>query len=355
MERNRTASQKNASTLFIFDESGAWTRYRCDHQAERLALCGVSADVVQSTRLDFKAAVDRYEQFVLNRVQWSQTIGAFLDRVRRVRRAVIFDTDDLLFEPDLVHHLAAFDGWPERDREAEIEKIASYRQTLEACDGASTSTEPLAEHARKRSPHVEVVYNVVSETMVELAENALASARPPDDSGVPIAYLSGTRTHNRDFLEAADAVLWALEEYPQTRFLAVGKLALDERFDRFGARVTRIGLQPWQTLPEILSGVAINLAPLEPDNPFTECKSCVKYLEAGLLRVPTVASPRPDFVRAIEHGRNGLLADKPAEWQAALGELIESAKRRSEIGTLAREDVRANHTTRAQPSRVPVR
>ncbi len=335
------------AALFVFDQPSAGARYRSEHQAEQLRYLGATLDVVQSAQLDLVAAVDHYECFVLNRVQWTDEVAAFVERARAVGKVVIFDTDDLVFEPSLERYWAFLEGWPEENRRVQLAEFDRYRQTLEACDGATVSTEPLRDYVRKRSARVGVVFNSVSDEMVRLADEALTRPRKTR-SDVCIAYFSGTRTHNRDFLEAADAVLWALDTYPRTRFLVVGKLDLDERFGAFGQRVRKIPLQHWRALPELLCETDINLAPLEPENPVTECKSCVKYLEGGLVAVPTVASPKPDFIRATQHGQTGVLTSGPAEWRDALRDLIESPELRREIGALAREDVRSNHTTRAR-------
>jgi glycosyltransferase involved in cell wall biosynthesis len=336
--------------LFLYDRYDAATRYRCDHQAEQLELLGLTSDTATPAE-DLGAVVDRYDSFVLYRVAWRDELAAFIDEVRQRGKPLVFDTDDLVFEASLVRYLAFLDKWPEPERRAQSERFQGYRRTLEACDGATVSTEPLAEHARRHVGQVNVAFNVVSREMIRRAEwvRRLRSAANQRDA-VVLAYLSGTRTHDRDFLEAAEGVLWALESYPHVRFVAVGKLTLDERFDSWGSRVVRVPLQPWRKLPKVLSKIDVNLAPLEPDNPITACKSCAKYLEAGLLGVPTIASPRPDFARVIDHGRNGLLAEGFAEWQDALRRVIESPDERRALGADAHADVRANHTTSVRPA-----
>jgi glycosyltransferase involved in cell wall biosynthesis len=339
----RADSAATGRVLFVYDQPGAWTRYRCEHGAEELRSLGVACDVAQAVRVDLSAAVERYETFVLNRVEWRAEVETFVEHARARDRAIVFDTDDLIFEPDLVGHLAAFDGWSEEERIGESDRLARYRETLRACDAAIVTTTPLAGFAQRHVARVEVVFNAVSREMVRLSDRA--RRRQSSADVVTIAYFSGTRSHNRDFLHAADAVLWALETYPSTRFLAVGKLDLDERFAAWGERVERAPLMPWQALPKLLGRVDINLAPLEPGNPFTECKSCVKYLEAALVAVPSIASPRPDFVRVIEDGRNGLLAESPDEWREALRRLIERPGLRVDVGSAACADVQAGHTT----------
>jgi glycosyltransferase involved in cell wall biosynthesis len=348
----RLEPRGHKDVLFIYDESGAWNVYRCDYQAEQLEFLGMSADIVRSDRIDLVGALDHYDTLILNRLEWTERLAPLIEAARRAEKSVIFGSDDLLFEPDFARHFAFLDEANEADRETWRERLEGFRRTLAACDRAIVSTDPLAEYARRHVDRVDVVYNAVSADMIRTGDEVLAGASPRVETAaagreVTIGYLSGTPSHNRDFLEAADAVVWALENYPGVRFLTVGPLDLDARFEQFSSRVIRIPKQPFHELPKLTARIDINLAPLERDNPFTECKSCVKYLEAGLVRVPTIASVRPDFVRVIDNGRNGVLADEKHEWQAAVRDLIESPELRREIGARAGEDVREHHTTRS--------
>jgi glycosyltransferase involved in cell wall biosynthesis len=338
------ASQK--AVVFLSGSPGDTMRYRCDHQAEALGMIGATADVrrVAETRLD--EVLNSYEIFVLHRVAFGADLEWFLQQARMRGKVVVFDTDDLVFDKDAMRHVAATAEMSVAERALYEQGLSRYRETLRRCDGVIVTTEPLSELARLVHGDVYIVPNAVSTEMVAGAEAVLA--QNDSHKGVVIGYLSGTRTHDRDFLEAADAVLQVLAENHSASLLVVGLLKLDDRFDAFRDRIEQLPIQRWQELPAIFRGVDINLAPLESDNPFTESKSCIKFLEAGLLGVPTVASARADFTRVIEHGRNGLIADSPAEWKQALTDLAESGSRRDEVGSKARGDVVSKHTTAAR-------
>jgi glycosyltransferase involved in cell wall biosynthesis len=332
--------------LFVSGPGGEAPRYRCCHQAEQFELVGQSADVGYFAELDLEALVDHYERFVLYRVPWDERVERFVERARERGKPVVADVDDLVFDPTrahLIHELSLLNGDARRERE---ESIARLGATLAAVDGVVVSTEPLRTAAGRLNPRVAVVPNVVSAEMVEAAERAARRARPEGDE-VIVAYLSGTSTHDRDFLEAADAVLGALERFPQVQFWAVGFLSLDERFDAYGDRVVRLPFRHWRRLPSLLAQIDVNLAPLESQNEFTDAKSALKYLEAALVAVPTLASATTDFRRVIDPELNGVLASDQSEWREALGRLVESPELRRRLGDVARRDVLDRHTTAA--------
>jgi glycosyltransferase involved in cell wall biosynthesis len=330
--------------LFVSGPVGDGRRYRCDYQREQLERVGLRADVSYAEGLRLEPLSARYGTIVLQRVAWNDQVARLVEGAREHGATVLADVDDLVFDPDREHLMSGLDRLNASARRAYHDSIVGLRRTLSAVDGVMVSTEPLRDEVVALNERVSVAFNTVGSDMRPWAERARFQT---DRQSVVVGYLSGTPTHDRDFLEAADAVLWALEKDSRVRLHVVGHVELDARFDAFGDRVVRSGPVPFRRLPDVLTRIDISLAPLEAGNAFTDCKSCIKYLEAGLLAVPTVASPRPDFARVIEHGANGLLADGPDSWRSALDELIGSPSRRAELGRAALDDVLARHTTAA--------
>jgi glycosyltransferase involved in cell wall biosynthesis len=100
----------------------------------------------------------------------------------------------------------------------------------------------------------------------------------------------------------------------------------------------------WHKLPRQIAQVDINIAPLV-DNPQRRAKSPVKYLEAALVGVPTVASRLDPYQNDIADGTTGLLAATNEEWVDCLTRLKEGAGLRRRMGEAARDHVLAQHTT----------
>jgi len=334
------------SVLFISQAPEVSRRYRCEFQAEQLELLGATCDVAIDGEVDWAEVVHRYGSFVLHRVPFRPELEIFIATAHDLGKAVLFDTDDLIFDPEAVRDVAAYAGMAAAEQELFVDGLRRYGETLRRSDGVIVSTAALQEEAGRLHDRVVVAPNVLGGLWQEEA----ATLRGGRDRGgeVVIGYLSGTATHDRDFEVAADGVRDALERHPNTVLEIVGPLALDGRFDHFGARVRRRPLVPWDELPAAISRLDVNLAPLEPGNRFTACKSSIKYIEAGALGVPTVASHTPDFVRAVEDQTTGILAEGTEGWSAALLELTADAELRARLGAAARADVLRNHTTRAR-------
>jgi hypothetical protein len=107
----------------------------------------------------------------------------------------------------------------------------------------------------------------------------------------------------------------------------------------FDAQIEWRDIVPLRGLAGELARFDINLAPLELGNPYCECKSELKYFEAALCSVPTIASPTGPMKRAIEDGATGLLARDVSEWVQALRDLLDGPDRRLRMGQAAYRDV----------------
>jgi glycosyltransferase involved in cell wall biosynthesis len=96
---------------------------------------------------------------------------------------------------------------------------------------------------------------------------------------------------------------------------------------------------PLERLAEEVARFDINLAPLEVGNPFCEAKSELKFFEAALAGVVTIAFPTGPFRRAIRHGETGFLAETQREWHDALTKLVGDPALRRRVSAQAHRDV----------------
>lgn len=334
--RGTPGSPSGGRVLIITGGLGDTARYRCDYAQEQLELYGFRCQVRMWSDGDLQTIVPDYHLIILHRVPYYEPVQELVRIAHAHHRFVLFDTDDLVFEPGILSKIDALHYMDEAERALFSDGVRLYRQTLNICDGALVSTEALARAVANAGKPAWVHRNALSLGLLRISEEASRNTvRPPDDK-VIIGYASGTRTHNRDFHEVEEALQRILAAYPQVEVWLIGHLDLNAGWSLWKDRVRRIPFMPWLELPKILAQLDINLAPLELGNPFCEGKSELKYFEAAAVGVPTVASKTGAFEVAIRHGRNGLLAEHSEDWFQALEQLVTNPTLRLEMGARAR-------------------
>lgn len=97
---------------------------------------------------------------------------------------------------------------------------------------------------------------------------------------------------------------------------------------------------------ENIAQVDINLVPLELGNSFCEAKSELKFIEAGVVGVPTIASATGTYQYAIKNGIDGYVAQNNQEWEKYLQELIDDSELRKKMGQNAKKKVIDHYTNK---------
>ena len=314
-------------------------RYRAHNVIEALALVGHDALFVPLAQVQANlATILSYDLIVLVRLMHNAITTSLIASARGRGLPIVYDIDDYLFDPWVMPYVEAFRVRSQSEALGILDEIAAC---LNACDYFTGSTSYLTEKAAKRGKKSFVIHNGLNAAQLRLAQLALEqrSARPRDGL-TRIGYFSGTRTHQADFRVVYPALMTLLRDDANARLVIVGDLDVGEfpGLAPYLGQIDILPLRPWIELPATMAGVDINLIPLEL-TPFNEGKSNLKYFEAGLLKVPSIASPTRINRESIAHGRNGLLARTEEEWLAGLKELVGSAQRRQEMGQQAFEHV----------------
>jgi glycosyltransferase involved in cell wall biosynthesis len=348
---------ENLKVLFISGIDGDTRRYRCVHHQEQLAFQGVPTALREDNASRLLTDVFDYDLFVLHRVPFSSWIGLIIDLAHAQGKPIVFETDDLVFVPELYAQIGFVDTLsPEAARRFRSD-LARLEKTFQNSDCVLTTTEFLAERARQRGKPAYVHRNTPSTEMFNLSEYAWANRQQrlennDTTSSVIIAYFSGTGSHNRDFQTIAKPLAWVLSNYPQTWLHIGGHLELGTDLKPFQTRIRRTPYVTWRELPQFIAQSDLNLVPLERENPFCQAKSEIKFLEAALVGVPTIASRVEAYEHAISHGHNGFLVNTPDEWRDILQTLIDNPEQRKEIGQKARRTVYTRYSPERQARKI---
>ena len=316
------------------------TRYRVNHQMEQLENHGMTCSQVYYKNLQLEHL--RYAGiFIFFRCPYTESIGEFLDTAKNLNKTVLYDVDDLVIDTKYTDMIPYVRNMSAYEKNLYDNNVNDMKKLLCKCDGAITTTDTLAKELEHYVNDVLINRNVASNKMVELSHNVkyIKSKRK-----ITIGYFSGSITHNADFQMIIPVLVELFEKYTNLKLLLVGKLDIPTELKKYQDRIVFRNFIEWKKLPQLISEADINIAPIRKDI-FNEAKSENKWIEAALVKVPTVASKVGAFESMINNHENGILCENVHEWTTELKKLIEDDVYRKKIGDAAYEYVINNCTT----------
>lgn len=290
-------------------------RYRIGHFVE----VTTGADVVIGETLP-RVVASRAKVVVCIRPFVTPVFARAVSRLQRDNVEVVADYDDLLFAGNASGLPASAGGTG-----GDPSRLQRYAAGLELFGRYTVSTRALARRLQKLVPDatVHVVPNALSSSWVAQGR-ALYRAFAPADAKL-IRYFPGSPSHDQDFASIAGPLCSFLQRNPQVSLEVVGLLRFDQdQFPR--GQVRHRPRVHYDLLPELLASSWVNLSPLAASE-FSECKSAIKFLEAGAFGCPTLASPNDDLLRHVEQGAQPCVCAEPQAWPEQLASLLEPSTR----------------------------
>lgn len=158
----------------------------------------------------------------------------------------------------------------------------------------------------------------------------------------------GSTTHFQDLStkEFEKGIDMVMKRYPNVDLKTVGAF-LPEYKQKWGARYSNAygdsNVYKWvkEVMPTYMDNMDILVVPLD-ENPYTRCKSSIKYIETSSYKKPGVYQKIRQYEEAIEDGVNGFLADTAKGWFEAISAMVEDKEIRRIVGENAYNDVADN-------------
>ena len=247
----------------------------------------------------------------------------------------LFDIDDLIF--DYRDLKLIYNTTKEKSLFYWLGYIWGVRRIAKRVDGFLCTNEFLAGKLKRSfNKPVRVIPNSLNREQVELSKKLIKKKDKKQEKFV-VGYFSGSPTHMKDFRMVEPELVKFLQSHEDVKLRVVGDMEFSNEMKKWieKDRVEVLDKVDYLKLQELISGVDVNIAPLLI-NDFTNCKSELKFFEAGVVETTTIASPTYTFKKAIKDEKNGFLA-KPGEWYDKLEYLYKHPEENKKIAKNARE------------------
>jgi glycosyltransferase involved in cell wall biosynthesis len=262
--------------------------------------------------------------------------SAYLLILRLMRKKVIFDLDDALFErhPTIRPSPLSLDRLFFELRKRSLDRVLSQAAAV------TVTTPYLEEYVKKLNPEVHVITGPID-------CDATGPVEVAPHSGVVIGWIGSPVTTKfvTDILESLRDVQACHEE---VSFDMVGAR-------EFSADGLDLSFLEWSEENELahLSRFDIGIMPLPIDN-WSKGKGGLKILQYFAMGIPVVCSPVGINAELVTDGETGFLARDRQEWVEKLSTLVRDEELRRRMGKAGRDLVRARYDLKDAVDRMEI-
>ena len=318
--------------------------YRVEHKRQQLERLGCRVQVLWREQLDHWAFTQELlwaDAVVVCRLAATHSVLRAMEAARRFGLPVLYDIDDLLFDPEhCPPALATYGGTlrPGLHRRFALD-VPLFSQAMQRADGLILSTATLARRWRELFPQdqrpVWVLPNLAPADLLVLAS-------PPPEAPEPLAplrlvFASGTTAHKQAWQEElAPALALLLERNAGLRLDLLGHVQLPLVLLPHRDRIRCRPYAGYSTYLRQLSRAQIGLVVLESGT-YTDAKSAIRWMEFSLLGLASVLSPTATYTEQLSAGVEALFARGTQAWVQAVQRLIDDPTLRLRLARQAHQ------------------
>ena len=220
-------SDMELDALFIDGTNGtSSTPYRVLQIADGLIAEGWKVTSVKGD--DISVLLDRCVRarfLVVHRAPYWSPFIEFVNKMRAAGSLIVFDVDDLIFDPTLVPLIDGYRYLTDGQKDGFLRGLNAYREFILHADVCTAPTSYLVDSLRALGKPAYRVRNSISAENIRFFDE-IGYRRKGRPKPFVIGYYSGTKTHQADFAIAAPALIRFMKANSDVVFRLVGEFDL---------------------------------------------------------------------------------------------------------------------------------
>ena len=345
IQKSKAAGKKIAISIYPYAD--ATFRYRCYNpylatkKSKSWQLIYYQIDELRT----ILSVLPQANLLILMRLPNSPEVEKLINAAREQDLKIVFEIDDRICHHSFLPVFKKSLQIAPKDYAFWEKYVANYESVAVQADAFLTTNSTLsADLSSTFHKPAQTIPNTFNAEQLAASKRAITKTTKTrtGNNVFRLGYFSGSATHNADLALIATPLAKFLQNHPNARLLLAGHITPPSALKPVESQIEHFKFTDYLTLQATIASVDVNLVPLV-QNRFTDCKSELKYFEAAIVNVPTIASPTAVYSAAIKNSKTGFLCTTDAEWLNALEKLYNDPALRKAIAKNANKHAKTTY------------